>query len=99
MTRDDAQELIQRLVGTPNRMALHEFEFGWVAREILSETERTQGLGLGQGNWVIDHDGTVTAHRSMPPSIIMQEYAAARRAGRTTGRQVWPLTGEPEPNH
>jgi len=94
VTRDEAQELIQRLVGTRNQMALHQFEFGWVAREILSPEERARGMGLGLGNYVIDHDGVVTAHRSLPPPLIMEDYAAARREGRILGRQVWP---SPEP--
>jgi len=90
VTRDEAQELIQRLVGTRNQMALHQFEFGWVAREILSPEERARGMHVGLGCYIIDQTGTVTVHGSLPIPLIMEQYAAARGEGRIVGRQVWP---------
>ena len=96
MTRDEAQELIQRLVGTPNRMALHEFEFGWLAQEILSPQERGTGMRVGLGSYIIDRDGTVTVHGSLPVPVTIGRYAAERRQGRISGRQVWPEPDSPE---
>lgn len=92
MTRDEAQELIQRLVGTPNQMTLHEFEFGWLAQEILTAQQRDQGMHVGLGSYIIDRDGTVTVHGSLPVPVTISQYSAARRQGRMSGRQVWPVT-------
>ncbi|TCB90717.1 hypothetical protein E0H26_26740 [Micromonospora zingiberis] len=90
MTEDEALALIKRLLGTPNEIELHPFEFGWLAREQLSPQERAQGRALGQGSFIIDRTGVVTVQTSLPVPLLIREYAAARRAGRTTGRQVWP---------
>ncbi|MFB9239377.1 hypothetical protein ACFFWC_28235 [Plantactinospora siamensis] len=98
MTEDEARELIVRLLGTQNPVALHPFEFGWAAQEVLSPEQRAQGMHVGQGVFIIDQNGVVTAHRSLPPKLIIEEYKAAREAGRTSGRQVWPTdepTGQP----
>jgi len=90
MTEDEARALISRLLGTPNQIAMHPFEEGWLAREILSPEQRAQGIHLGQGSFVIDRSGVVTAHPSLPPRLIMKRYSQARQEGRITGRQVWP---------
>lgn len=45
---------------------------------------------MGQGVFIVERSGVVTAHRSLPPKLIVEEYAEARREGRTIGRQVWP---------
>jgi hypothetical protein len=97
VTRDEAQELIQRLVGTSNPMALHEFEFGWLAQEDLSQRERSTGMQVGLGSYIIDRDGTVTVHGSLPVPVTLSRYVAERRQGRIPGRQVWPVTeSQPE---
>ncbi|ASW58069.1 hypothetical protein CIK06_27620 [Plantactinospora sp. KBS50] len=95
MTEDEARELMSRLLGTQNQIALHPFEFGWAAQEILSPEQRAQGMHVGQGVFIIDQDGVVTAHRSLPPRLIIEEYKAARQTGQTSGRQVWPTTEQP----
>jgi hypothetical protein len=79
-----------RLLGDRRPVTLHPFEFGWLARPELSPEEQTQGRGLGQGSFIIDQEGVVTAHPSLSARILMRRYAAARREGRITGRQVWP---------
>lgn len=94
ITEDQARELITRLVGSDARMTLHPFEFGWVAMEILSEEERAQGMHIGQGSYIIDRTGVVTAQRSLPARLVVAEYSEARRQGRLTGRQVWPESTE-----
>jgi len=95
MTEDEARALITRLLGTRNPVRLGEFEFGWVAREELSEEERASGRHVGQGRFIIDRTGVVTAHSSLPPQLILQQYVGARRQGRFTGRQVWPRGDQP----
>ncbi|MTK04948.1 hypothetical protein FF096_23505 [Micromonospora sp. CP22] len=90
MTEDEALTLISRLLRTENPIMLREFEFGWLAREKLSEQERASGMHVGQGSYIIDRSGVVTAHTSLPPRRVMEEYAQARREGRIKGRQVWP---------
>ena len=92
MSREEARQLMTRLLGTDNPVAVFPFEFGWAAQETLSPQQRTQGRQLGQGVFIIDQTGVVTAHPSLPPPLIMNRYAAARREGRITGRQVWPAT-------
>ncbi|PMR59611.1 hypothetical protein C1A38_18545 [Verrucosispora sp. ts21] len=94
MTEDEALTLISQLLGTGNPIVLREFEFGWLARERLSEQERSAGMAVGQGSYIIDRTGVITAHSSLPPRRIMEEYTQARREGRIKGRQVWP---QPEP--
>ncbi|WP_092383327.1 hypothetical protein [Micromonospora phaseoli] len=90
MSMEDARQLMTRLLGTDNPVAIFPFEFGWAAQETLSPAQRTQGRQLGQGVFIIDQTGLVTAHPSLPPPLIMKRYAAARLKGQITGRQVWP---------
>jgi hypothetical protein len=92
MTKEQARQLMTRLLGTSNPVAVFPFEFGWAAQETLSPQDRAQGRQLGQGVFIIDETGVVTAHPSLPPPLVMKRYATARREGRITGRQVWPKT-------
>lgn len=90
ITEGQARELISRLLGAGAEVALHAFEFGWLAQEILPEQDRARGMHIGQGSYIIDRSGVVTAHASLPVPVIIEEYRVARRAGRVAGRQVWP---------
>jgi hypothetical protein len=90
ITEDEARELITRLLGTGAEVRLHRFEFGWLATEILTEEEIGKGMHVGQGSFIIDRNGTVTAQSSLSVRILMAEYSEARREGRITGRQIWP---------
>ncbi|PMR59612.1 hypothetical protein C1A38_18555 [Verrucosispora sp. ts21] len=90
MTEEEALTLIKRLLGTPNEIELHPFEFGWLAKEQLSRQERAEGRQLGHGSYIIDRSGVITAQMSLPVPLLIMEYTQARRAGRMTGRQVWP---------
>ena len=96
ISEDQARELITRLVGTA-QMAIHPFEFGWVATEILSAEERAKGMHIGQGSYIIDRTGVVTIQRSLPVRLVIAEYSEARREGRLTGQQVWPRPETPAP--
>lgn len=90
MTEDEAQRLIERLVGTANPIELHPFEFGWLAKETPSTEQRATGAHVGMGCYIIDRSGTVTVHSSLPIPVVMKQYAAARRQGRISGHQIWP---------
>lgn len=94
LTEDEALALITRLVGTGARMELYPFEFGWLARRVLSGEETARGMRIGQGSYIIDRTGVVTVQSSLPVPLIIGEYVEARRQGRIIGRQVWP---EPNP--
>jgi len=45
LSEEQARELIKRVVGS-RQVTMHPFEFGWLARPILSEEEHRQGGGL-----------------------------------------------------
>jgi hypothetical protein len=94
LSREQAEELMTRLVGGNVQLVLHQFEFGWLARRVLSEEERGRGMRLGQGSYIIDRTGVVTVQRSLSTRLLIKQYTRARREGRITGRQVWPT---PEP--
>ena len=53
-------------------------------------------MQVGLGSYIIDRDGTVTVHGSLPVPVTVSRYVAERRLGRISGRQVWPVT-EPQP--
>ena len=89
MTEEEARQLIVRLLGT-DQINLRPFEFGWVARMILSDRQRAQGMHVGQGFYIIDRTGVVTAQGSLPVNMLLARYAEARRRGAIMGRQVWP---------
>jgi hypothetical protein len=92
LSEDEAQSLMTQLLGGNRDVTLYPFEFGWVATPVLREEEIRAGRSVGQGNFIVDRTGVVTAHTSLPIPMIMEDYAAERRKGRITGRQVWPRT-------
>jgi len=96
LSQEEAEELITRLVGT-RQIALHPFEFGWLAQEILSEEERSQGMHVGLGSYIIDRTGIVTVHPSLPIPLVIEEYCEDRREGRIRGLQVWPEPNQTPP--
>jgi hypothetical protein len=97
LTEDEARALITRLMGTGSEVRLYRFEYGWLARAVLTEEELSKGMHLGQGSYIIDRNGVVTAHPSLPIPVVTAEYSEARREGRLTGRQVWPTPATPAP--
>jgi hypothetical protein len=101
MTEDEARDLVTRLTGGHDPIALYPFEFGWVAKKTLparAPGEPPSGRGLGMGSFVIDHNGVVTTHPSVPISVVMQTYATARREGRITGGRIWPVPDGTSPD-
>lgn len=95
MTEDEAKALISRLLGSGNPIEMYPFEFGWLVREELSTQERQAGMHIGQGSFIVDLTGVVTAQPSLPATVVVEEYVAERRQGRISGRQVWPETVPP----
>ena len=94
LTEEQARELIQRLIGGGTEVTLYPFEFGWLAKRALTEEQRSKGMHVGHGSYIVDLTGVVTAHPSLPIRMVMAEYSEARREGRLTGGQIWP---EPTP--
>jgi hypothetical protein len=96
ITEDKARALITRLIGTGREVKLYRFEFGWLAKAVLTEEERARGMHVGHGSYIIDRTGVVTAQSSLSIRILMAEYSEARRQGRLTGRQIWPKPATPQ---
>lgn len=90
LTEDEARALITRLIGAGREVTLYRFESGWLARAVLTDEERSRGMQVGQGSYIIDLNGTVTAQSSLSTRILTAQYSEAKRQGRLTGRQIWP---------
>ncbi|WP_280458714.1 hypothetical protein [Nocardia carnea] len=91
-TPERVHAYLARVLGTDRRFRILECRFGWVCRPVLSAAEVEQGRGLGMGNYVVNGaSGVVTAHRSLPPVLIGEEYDRAVAAGEPVpGYQVYP---------
>lgn len=91
-TPDRVHEYLAEALRTDRRFLIVECRFGWVCRPVLSEAEVEQGRGLGMGNYVVNRaSGVVTAHRSLPPALIGEEYDRAAAAGEPVpGYRVYP---------
>lgn len=92
LTQEEANALIIRLLGRGARVNLFPFEYGWLAQPVLTDQERSRGMQLGSGRFIIDRTGVVTEHPSLPIPLLIRQYSQARREGRIRGRQVWPTT-------
>jgi len=90
MMQDEARLLATRLLGSSREIALHPFEFGWLAEQIPTDEDRREWRQIGQGYLIVDRSGVVTSHPSLPARVVMADYTEARRDGRITGRQIWP---------
>ncbi|WP_258079808.1 hypothetical protein [Nocardia cyriacigeorgica] len=90
-TRAQVEQYLAQIYPSRQHTIL-ETEFGWVARPILTPEELESGQGLGLGNYVVNKQtGVVTAHRSLPPNLIGEEYDEAIRNGQPIpGYQVYP---------
>ncbi|GGN85624.1 hypothetical protein [Nocardia rhizosphaerihabitans] len=91
-TQEQAQHLLAKVFGPNRKFRMIETRHGWVGRGILTEEEQSQGMGLGLGNYVLNkHTGVITAHRSLPPQLIGEEFdQAIETGGQVQGSQVWP---------
>ncbi|MGK8469182.1 hypothetical protein [Nocardia cyriacigeorgica] len=92
-TREQVEQYLAQIY--PNQeQTLLETEFGWVARPVLSPDQIANGQGVGLGNYVVNKQtGVITAHRSLPPNLIGEEYDQAIRTGQPIpGYQVYPPT-------
>ncbi|QIS18817.1 hypothetical protein [Nocardia terpenica] len=70
-----------------SRYRLYPFGIGWLAQEI-------EGSGLAHVSLVIDTGtGAITVYPSRDARVVVEDYWAARRVGRSPGgRQVYPRT-------
>ncbi|MFD4433077.1 hypothetical protein [Nocardia sp. NPDC058497] len=92
LTEDQARQSLARWFGPDRDFMMMETRHGWVGRAILTDRELEQGLGLGLGNYVLNKQtGVITAHRSLPPKMIGEEFDQAIETGRPIqGGQVYP---------
>jgi len=95
LTEEQARELIQRLIGAGTEVVLHPFQFGWLAKPLLTEEQRAKGMHVGLGAYIVDLTGVVTVHPSLPIPMVIADYSAARTAGQPSGRQIWPEPSQP----
>ncbi|MFE1593261.1 hypothetical protein [Nocardia sp. NPDC058705] len=91
-SRAEAKELFGNVFGAGREFGMIECTHGWVGRAVLTDAEIASGAGLGLGNYVLNKKtGAITAHRSLPPHLIGEEFDAAIEAGeRVAGYQVYP---------
>ncbi|MCP2295944.1 hypothetical protein APR11_002372 [Nocardia amikacinitolerans] len=93
-TRAQVQDYLTEFLGSNQQCTIYETEHGWVCQPILTAEELASGGGLGLGNYVVNKQtGIVTAHRSLPPTVIGREFDEAIRTGQPVqGYQVYPPT-------
>ncbi|MFC9966181.1 hypothetical protein ACFVH4_18290 [Nocardia ignorata] len=91
-TLERARQLLAKVFGPNREFWVVESKHGWVGRGILTAEETSQGMGLGQGNYVLNkHTGVITAHRSLPPDLIGEEFDQAIETGQPVqGSRVYP---------
>ncbi|MFC8045692.1 hypothetical protein [Nocardia sp. NPDC057353] len=90
----NVRRYLAELFDTDRPFAVHPCEYGWVCREELTREEQEAGMGFGQGNYVVSRqNGAVTAHASLHPLTIGEQYDEDMRAGRPPrGAQIYPPT-------
>ncbi|MFF2552672.1 hypothetical protein ACFVUS_16825 [Nocardia sp. NPDC058058] len=71
---------------------IYQTEYGWVCHPISSGRDSQNRPHPGQGNFVVDAEtGVVTAHSSLHPQTIGEQYDEAIRTGQPVqGRQIHP---------
>lgn len=79
----EVQRYLAEALSTDRLFQITECRHGWVCRPVPTPEEIAQDRGFGAGNYVVNRGtGVVTAHRSVPPELIGQEYDDAIRTGR-----------------
>ncbi|WP_067658866.1 hypothetical protein [Nocardia harenae] len=93
-TEDQLRRYLAEVFATDRPFAIYPCASGWVVREELTEDEQEAGMGFGQGNYVVNRaSGAVTAHASLHPLTIGEQYDEDVAAGRPVrGYQVYPPT-------
>ncbi|ONM47071.1 hypothetical protein [Nocardia donostiensis] len=91
-TEQQVQEYLIQVFGPNQQHEIYPTQHGWVCRPVLTQEEIDRGQDLGLGNYVINkHTGVVTAHRSLPPHLIGEEFDEAIQTGQPVqGHQVYP---------
>ncbi|WP_171048332.1 hypothetical protein [Nocardia cyriacigeorgica] len=91
-TREQVRGFLADTLGATRDFWVLQCEYGWVCQTVLTEEELASGEGLGLGNYVVNKQtGVITAHSSLEPETIGEEYDEAIRTGRPVrGYRVYP---------
>ncbi|AFT99881.1 hypothetical protein [Nocardia brasiliensis] len=91
-TREQAEKYLAQIYKNHRQYQVLQFEFGWAASPILTNSEIAAGQGLGLTRLVIDSStGLVFDYPSWPMRKVMDDYSEAKRTGRPPrARQVYP---------
>lgn len=77
---------------TDRPFRVYPCEFGWVCQQQLTDEELAADMGMGLGNYVVDRrTGAITAHSSLHPLTIGEQFDEDVRAGNPLrGYQIHP---------
>lgn len=90
---EEARQHYRTVISRARELDLMEFETGWIVYSRLTPEEIAKGQQLGLAAQIIDREtGTITGHASGPWATYAREHSAAKKSGRTVGRQIWPWT-------
>lgn len=91
-TPEQVRRYLADALRTARGFRVSECQHGWVCRSVLTNEELASGQGLGLGNYVVNkRTGVITAHSSLAPATIGEQYDEAISAGRRVqGCQVFP---------
>ena len=94
-TQDQVEQYLARVFSTNSKFDIYPTRYGWVCRPTPStEGPRNPNLPVepGQGSYVVNaQTGVVTAHPSLHPITIGEQYDEAIRTGQPIpGGQVYP---------
>ncbi|UGT60563.1 hypothetical protein [Nocardia asteroides] len=89
---EQVHRYLAEVLGTDRPFAVYPCEYGWVCQQQLTDDELAAGMGMGLGNYVVDRrTGAVTAHTSLHPLTIGEQYDEDVRAGNPVrGYQLYP---------
>ncbi|MFC8530741.1 hypothetical protein [Nocardia sp. NPDC057227] len=89
---DEVPRYLAEVFGTDRPFAIHPCEYGWVCQQQLTDEELAADLGMGLGNYVVNRrTGAITAHASLHPLTIGEQYDDDLRAGNPVrGYQLHP---------
>ncbi len=91
-TPQQARRHLADALRTAREFWVLECRHGWVCQTVLTDEELASGEGVGLGNYVVNKQtGVITAHSSLAPETIGEQYDEAISTGRRVqGYQVYP---------
>ncbi|MBF6412288.1 hypothetical protein [Nocardia cyriacigeorgica] len=91
-TPEQVRRYLADALTTAREFWVLECRHGWVCQTVLTAEELASGEGVGLGNYVVNKQtGVITAHSSLAPATIGEQYdEAIRTGGRVQGYQVYP---------